>query len=158
MRVSDDDCFGDIPLKSQRRRTRGQGLVEFALVLPVLILIFMGIVDFGRAIYAFNSVSNAAREGARVGIVDQRMTGGAYTAAIEAAHQATALGLDPTNAAQVQVTFPDPTGNCPTISVGCPIRVRVQYQFSAITPIIGRIIGPITVGSTTELPMERIQP
>jgi Flp pilus assembly protein TadG len=142
----------------RRQDSRGQGLVELALILPVLILIFMGIVDFGRVIYAFNSVSNAAREGARLGIVDQGMTGGAYNAAIEAAHQATALGLSPTNPAQVQVTFPDPIGNCPTISPGCPIRVRVQYQFSAITPIIGRIIGPITVGSTTELPVERVQP
>jgi Flp pilus assembly protein TadG len=142
-----------------RRRTLGQGLVEFALILPVLILIFMGIVDFGRAIYAFNSVSNAAREGARLGIVDQTIdASGAYKAAIEAATQATALGLDPTNPAQVEVTFPDPSGNCPTISAGCPISVRVQYQFIAITPIIGRIIGPITVGSTTVLPVERVQP
>jgi len=144
--------------RRSRRSSRGQGLVEFALILPVLILIFMGIVDFGRAIYAYNSVSNAAREGARVGIVDQGTgSGGAYKAAIEAANQATALGLSPTDPNQVLVTFPDP-GNCPTLEVGCPISVRVQYQFSAITPIIGRIIGPLTVGSTTELPIERKQP
>ena len=143
------------------RRRPGQSLVEFALILPVLLLIFMGIVDFGRAIYAYNSVSNAAREGARLGIVDQRTgTGGAYLAAIEAANQATALGLSPTNPSQVLVTFPDPsvTHNCQAISVGCPISVRVQYQFNAITPIIGRIIGPITLGSTTQLPVERVQP
>jgi Flp pilus assembly protein TadG len=141
-----------------RPSSRGQGLVEFALILPVLILIFMGVFDFGRAIYAYNSVSNAAREGARVGIVDQGTgAGGAYNAAIEAANQATALGLNPTDPNQVQVTFPTST-QCPTLEVGCPIRVRVQYQFSAITPIIGRIIGPITVGSTTELPVERKQP
>lgn len=143
-------------MSRRRQRSLGQGLVELALVLPVLLLIFMGIVDFGRAIYAYNSVSNAAREGARVGIVDQRTgAGGAYNAAIEAANQATALGLSPTDAAQVLVTFPDPNGNCPTVSAGCPISVRVQYRFSAITPIIGRIIGPLTVGSTTELPVER---
>ena len=140
-----------------RPTSRGQGLVEFALILPVLILIFMGIVDFGRAIYAYNSVSNAAREGARVGIVDQGQTGGVYDAAIEAANQATALGLTASDPTQVLVTFPDP-GNCPTLDVGCPIRVRVQYQFTAITPIIGRIIGPITVGSTAELPIERKLP
>jgi Flp pilus assembly protein TadG len=138
---------------------RGQGLVEFALILPVLIVIMLGIVDFGRAIYAFNSVSNAAREGARLGIVDQRIDpGGAYKAAVEAANQATALNLDPTDPIQVLVTFPNPNGNCPTISAGCPISVRVQYQFTAITPIIGGIVGPITVGSTTVLPIERVQP
>ena len=140
-----------------KQARNGQGLVEFALILPVLVLIFMGIVDFGRAIYAYNAVSNAAREGARTGIVDQGTTGGVYDAAISAANQATALGLNPNDSSQVQVTFPDP-GNCPTVDVGCPISVRVQYQFTAITPIIGRIIGPITLGSTTQLPIERIQP
>lgn len=148
-------------MDSRAMQRRGQSLVEFALILPVLILIFMGIVDFGRAIYAYNSVSNAAREGARTGIVNQGTgAGGAYLAAIEAANQATALGLDPTDPTQVLVTFPDPdpSHNCSVISVGCPISVRVQYQFTAITPIIGRIIGPITVGSTTQLPVERVQP
>lgn len=141
----------------RRPEKGGQGLVEFALILPLLLLIFMGIVDFGRAIYAYNSVSNAAREGARLAIVDQRIgAGGAYLAAIEAANQATALGLDPTNSTQVLVTFPTST-TCPAISAGCPARVRVQYYFSPITPIIGRILGPLTVGSTTELPVERVQ-
>lgn len=143
--------------KGSSTRSHGQGLVEFALILPILLLIFMGILDFGRLIYAYNSVSNAAREGARLGIVDQRQTSGAYNAASEAANQATALGLSPTNPTQVLVTFPNTSGACPTVSVGCPISVRVQYQFTPITPIIGRIIGPITVGSTTELPVERVQ-
>src|SRR5690348_2938556 len=121
------------------RSSSGQGLVEFALILPVLVLIFMGIVDFGRAIYAYNAVSNAAREGARTGIVDQRMTSGTYNAAIEAANQATALGLTASDPTQVLVTFPNTSGTCGTVTVGCPVRVRVQYQFNAITPIIGRI-------------------
>ena len=46
-------------------------MVEFALVLPVLILLLVGIFDFGRAVYAFNTVNNAAREGVRLAIVDQ---------------------------------------------------------------------------------------
>ena len=52
-------------------RERGQALVEFALVLPILILLLVGIFDFGRAVYAFNTVNNAAREGVRLAIVDQ---------------------------------------------------------------------------------------
>lgn len=142
-------------MRTFRRRARGQSLVEFALILPIFLLMIMGVVDFGRAIYAYNAVSNAAREGARLLIVDQTQTAGVYLAAQEAANQATALGIDPTDVNQVQVTFPDPDGNCPVISVGCPATVRVQYQFNAITPIIGRVIGPITVGSTTQLLVER---
>ena len=46
-------------------RSRGQGLVEFALVLPVFMVILIGMVDLGRAIWANNSVANASREAAR---------------------------------------------------------------------------------------------
>jgi len=49
----------------RRTRSRGQGLVEFALVLPVFMVILIGMVDLGRAIWANNSVANAAREAAR---------------------------------------------------------------------------------------------
>jgi hypothetical protein len=54
-----------------RRQFRGQALVEFAFVLPILILLLVGIFDFGRAVYAFNTVNNAAREAVRLAIVDQ---------------------------------------------------------------------------------------
>jgi hypothetical protein len=50
------------------RRTRfdgGQGLVEFALVLPVFLLIVFGMIDVGRVIWATDDITNAAREGAR---------------------------------------------------------------------------------------------
>lgn len=51
------------------RGARGQTIVEFAFAVPVILLIFLGITDFGRAILYYNTLSNAAREGARVGIV-----------------------------------------------------------------------------------------
>jgi hypothetical protein len=49
----------------RRSKSRGQGLVEFALVLPVFMAILIGMVDMGRAIWANNSAANAAREAAR---------------------------------------------------------------------------------------------
>jgi hypothetical protein len=45
---------------------RGQSLVEFSLVIVVFLVVLMGVVDFGMAIYKFNGVSQAAREIARV--------------------------------------------------------------------------------------------
>lgn len=48
---------------------RGQSLVEFALLLPVLMLLIFGAIDAGRGIYIWNTVSQAAREGARRGAV-----------------------------------------------------------------------------------------
>jgi len=51
------------------RHSRGQALVEFALVLPVFVVLLMSIFDFGRVIWAKNSLESAAREGARYAIV-----------------------------------------------------------------------------------------
>ncbi|MDA8216142.1 MAG: pilus assembly protein, partial [Dehalococcoidales bacterium] len=47
----------------------GQALVEFALILPLIVLLTAGLIDGARAILLYNTVSNAAREGARFGIV-----------------------------------------------------------------------------------------
>lgn len=52
-----------------RRRQGGQGLVEFSLVIPIFLVILIGMVDVGRAIWANNALANAAREGARHAIV-----------------------------------------------------------------------------------------
>src|SRR5689334_6534843 len=58
-----------------RRRKPGQALVEFALVLPVFLLIVFGLIDGGRLVFTYNTVSNAARTSARVAIVNQSTTG-----------------------------------------------------------------------------------
>ncbi len=50
-------------------RNRGQELVEYALTLPILLLFVLGIMEFGVTVFAYNSIANAAREGARVGVV-----------------------------------------------------------------------------------------
>ena len=58
-------------MKTNRWRARaGQSLVEMAMVLPVLAFLTFGLLDFGRAYYFQVSVTNAAREGARVGILN----------------------------------------------------------------------------------------
>ena len=52
-------------------RRRGQALVEFALVLPIFLLILVALFDLGRAVFAYNTLTNAAREGVRLAIVNQ---------------------------------------------------------------------------------------
>ncbi len=113
-----------------------------ALVLPILLLILMGIFDFGRAIFAYNTVSNSAREALRVAIVDQN------PAAVVSEGKSAALGLDPTT---VTVT---PSWTCNLI--GCQAKVGVRHQWQPLTPIIGSIVGPIQLESKTEMPIERI--
>ncbi|HLY13722.1 MAG TPA: TadE/TadG family type IV pilus assembly protein [Candidatus Limnocylindrales bacterium] len=158
-----------------RRRSdaRGQGLIEFALVLPIIVLMFVAIFDFGRAVYALNTVANAAREGARVAAVDQVLTSpdcvesmpvedpnnphwSIRTCAVSAAQ---ALGL-PTSA--VTVSYAAPPGinlSCaPTLHVGCIATVTVQYTWTAITPLIGGLIGPVSISSSSQMPIERVFP
>ena len=45
----------------------GQALVEFALVLPIFLLLLFGLIDVGRLVYTWNALNQAAREGARYG-------------------------------------------------------------------------------------------
>jgi len=56
------------------RASRGQALVEFAIVIPIFLALLFGIVDLGRVVWANNSLANAAREAARYAIVH----GGAF--------------------------------------------------------------------------------
>jgi len=140
-------------------RERGQTLVEFAIVIPLVLLLFMGVFDFGRAIYAYNSVSNAAREGSRTAIVNQNVN----DITNRAADQATALGLDRTSAScsaesGVCVSFKeaDLSADCSALAPGCVAVVTAKYTFHAITPIISAIVNSLVVSSTSKQPIESV--
>ena len=62
---------GRAALRRIRATDSGQSLVEFAMVLPLFLVLLFGLVDFGRAFYSWMIVTNAAREGARAGAVQQ---------------------------------------------------------------------------------------
>lgn len=130
---------------------RGQGMVEVALVLPVFILVLVGIFDLGRAVYAVNTLSNAAREASRVGIVDQN--GAAVSD--RAVQHAVALGVA---GGDVTVEFltPDLGATCaPPVALGCVVEVTVHYQFVPATPILSNLIGSLDLSSTSREPVER---
>jgi hypothetical protein len=59
--------------RAGKRRTRGQGLVEFALVLPVLLLMIFGIIEFARIFYSWLIVTNAVRTGERYAVTGEYM-------------------------------------------------------------------------------------
>jgi Flp pilus assembly protein TadG len=54
---------------TRRSRTRGQAMVEFAIIFPVFILLLVGMFDFGRVVWVNNTLATAAREAARYAIV-----------------------------------------------------------------------------------------
>ncbi|HIC93722.1 MAG TPA: pilus assembly protein [Anaerolineae bacterium] len=118
----------------------GQSLVELALILPVLMLILMGIVDFGRAFNARIIITNAAREGARYGAMHPADEGGIKDRVInEAAGSGISIEAD-----DVEVEFPNGTSE-----PGNPIRVTVTYDFSLITPFL--FGGDTTIRSSVEM-------
>jgi len=55
-------------LKKYFRSQRSQGLTEFAIIAPVILLLTFGIIDFGRALYLYITLQQAANEGARVAV------------------------------------------------------------------------------------------
>ncbi len=67
------------------RRPRGQSLVEFALVLPIFLLAFFAILDGARLVFAYNRLSEAAREGARVAAVEAPAMGSSDAACVTSA-------------------------------------------------------------------------
>jgi Flp pilus assembly protein TadG len=148
----------------RRRGDRGQSLVEFSLIFPLAMLLFMALFDFGRAVYGLNAVGNAAREGTRTAIVNQNWS----DIRQRASQQATGLGIDtslvacsvsnePASTSGVCVRFngADGTvGGCPDLSPGCVAEVTTKWTFSPVTPIIGGLIGSKTFISTSKQPVE----
>jgi Flp pilus assembly protein TadG len=148
-------------------RSRGQSLIEFALMLPIFILLMMGIFDLGRAVYAYSTISNAAREAVRVGIVDQTCG----TIGAEADQHASSLDvtwnadpLDPCTDLEdeIQISFLDPaldgTVCSAPVSIGCYAEVTVEYEYTAATPIIGNLVGAIHMEATTRQGVEFTNP
>jgi len=133
---------------------RGQSLVEFALIFPIFILIVVGIFDAGRAIYAFNTIQNASREAVRLAIVNQNDN------AIEAEAISAAVGLG-IQASDVVVTVLEgdfATGGSGTCAaspdIGCVVEVAVNYTYTAATPVVGTLMGPIAMTGQSRQPIE----
>src|SRR5258708_23019295 len=107
---------------------RGAAAVEFALILPLLLLLLFGIIDFGRALNAEVTITQAAREGARLDSLNQPN--------VTTRTQSAATGL---NGVAVTVVSSCPPGSGPTANAD----VRVTYSFAFITPIgaIARLFG-----------------
>ncbi|MDD4602005.1 hypothetical protein SDC9_14767 [bioreactor metagenome] len=103
---------------------RGQAMVEFALVVPVLLLLVLGIMEFSLVIHQYMVVSGAAREGARSAAL------GETDPVVEGVVANAATGLD-SNKIIVTVA---PT---PTRTQGEAVSVTVTYPITTYTPLIG---------------------
>ena len=116
-------------MRERSRGERGASVVEFALVVPLLLVLVLGIVEFGHAFQVQGSLSAAAREGARVMALQSN------PAAARAAVRDAAPTLDPavTNE-QITVT----PAACPlTSTTTATVRVTVDYPMPFLTGFFG---------------------
>ena len=129
---------------NRKRVERGQGLVEFSLTIVVFLVILMGIVDFGMAVYKFNGVSQAAREIARVTSVHPCATPGALTCAPGGSTETQDVidvqeGLIP-GLTVAAIDCVDEAGAAPLGPCDFSkhyVRVEVEAPYRPITPLLG---------------------
>jgi Flp pilus assembly protein TadG len=137
-----------------RRKTSGQSLLEFALMAPLFFLLLFGAIDLGRAVYIYNAVSDAAREGARAAVpaqdplpdnnalvsaVQSKLGGGISITVDPCVNLPTpcaAMQNPPTepNTGVVWFTNPRPAGRT-------PVSVEIVYYFAPFVPLVREAAG-----------------
>jgi Flp pilus assembly protein TadG len=115
-------------------RQRGQDMLEFAIVLPLLLLILFGVLDLGRVFHAAITITNIAREGARHASIYPGATQGEVAAV--AHDEALNSGVDLSSSVITRsCTDADANGTCDS---GFPVRVTITYNFDLL---FGEIIN-----------------
>lgn len=124
----------------------GQDLIEYAITLPIFFFIVLGIFDLGRVIYYYSAMQNAAREGARYGVVHPRDDAQVVNNQIIAMVKNRSLGLDQ-NEINVSVSW-----TCELV------MVDTDFNFHPVTLFIGNLFSPdgfVNIGTGSELQRER---
>lgn len=115
-------------------RDRGAAMVEFALVLPILLLLVFGIVEFGRVYNIETSITAAAREGARVMALNQGQTPAAdATAAVISAAQPYSVASNQITVTPAVCPNPNTTNTIVTVTVKYPVALLTGWFGTSIT-------------------------
>jgi Flp pilus assembly protein TadG len=155
---------------STGNRRRGQGLVEFTLVLPVMMLILLVAVDFGRVFFSYIETTNAAREGANYAAAhaaDSPFNSATYASDVTAAALGETNAQGQRGAGSMTVSAPSCVipGTTPTsvacniaaqnaAGIGDQVSVTVTQPFTFFTPLIGGFFGgQLTLSSSATAPV-----
>ncbi len=135
---------------ARRRRLRGSGrrgqaLVEFALVAPVLLLLILGLVDFARAWNVYQVLTDAAREGARTAAVDNGASEDSVRSVIGSALQRASLDAD--DATITIVGLGSGRGEPTTVTI------EYAYQLRWLGALVALAQGDDVLTLTTEFVM-----
>ncbi|MBV9135120.1 MAG: pilus assembly protein [Chloroflexi bacterium] len=127
-------------------RFKGQSIVEFALMVPVLLVLALITLDVGRLYVFWVDLSNAAREGAYVASIAYSGATPNATVVDAVINENPSLGLQ---ASQVSVSY---------LSAGTIVSVQVSYPFQPIAPLVRSVFGnSLSVTASAEFPV-RLQP
>jgi len=146
-------------MKIKDKAQNGQVIIEFALILPILLLILGGIIEFGILLYNKQVITNASREAARAGIIYlvDKTTGNKIIPDIE--------GIARDYCQNRLITFGAPTqpvvthSTDPTELYPSDLTVQVTYQYTFILSramnLFGANVGPtLNLGARTVMRME----
>jgi Flp pilus assembly protein TadG len=119
-------------------------MVEFALVIPIFLLLLVAIFDLGRAVFAYNTLTNAAREGARMAAVNQDQASIVLraknsTSIVELNDPSVTVGYFQENADGSRGAA-CPLPGTTSIAVGCLAVVSFEATYQPITPLISNIV------------------
>jgi Flp pilus assembly protein TadG len=129
--------------EGRRERERGQGLLEFAMVIALLLLLIFGIIDFARVFFGYATMANGVREGARYGIVHPEDEAG-----MEAAARAMMVVIGAPVDVQINYLNTNADGSdCKTHL--CTIQVVATSDFPVWTPVLPNI--PMTAMATMHI-------
>lgn len=112
-------------VSERSQRDRGAAAVEFAFILPILLLILGGIVDFGRAMYTQSILTNAAREGARVAVIGEPTAN-----VVLRAKAAVPTGM------RDDVNIPPPSQACPGAEDHVTVTAEVDFDWIIVGPMM----------------------
>lgn len=151
------------PNRRSDSKSKGQSLVEFALILPVLALLLFALLDLGRAVYVYNTLANAARQGARVAAVNQNAGNGQCDPLDRTRWSIVQCVLDagvsiPVQRTDIDIQYSGATCVTRELDPPCIAIVTVFQDYVPITPLIGDIVGTIQLRATSEMPVEAWYP
>jgi Flp pilus assembly protein TadG len=144
---------------ASRRSERGAAALEFGIVVVLLMTLLLGVIDFGRALYTYHFVSNAARDGVRFAVVRgaecTSLPYGCPAAATDVQNYLdnVPLGLNPArmNVTTTWPVLPNSPAICSTTPnyPGCTVEVNVRYRFNFLFSLVSS--ARIHMSSTAQM-------
>ena len=134
--------------RSYRKKRRGAAAVEFAVVAPVFLLLVFGMIEYGRMVMVQQVITNASREGARVGVLD----GSTNQEVVDTV--TSYLNSGSISGANITVTPTNPED----AEFGDPVTVTVDISFSQVSWLPSPMyLGGTTLSASTVMRRESVQ-